>query len=174
MSFVRLKQVKSAFEKYKQRIMAPEQKIIGFFSRDLYPFYQQKQFERWKSEGESEGSSFSFPEPKPATVKRKMSDKERKPNQYPGGRKKLVHSGTLATSVIGPLEGSGLSARGKKYHRREITNQKMKVMTTTPYASHVVDYLKQHGRRSYMEFGRRSQSEFKERIANFLRKEFVR
>lgn len=169
---MRLKVVKDTLKKRLAQLREPSNLMRSFWQREMYPFYQKKQIERWQTEGKSEG--FAFPKLKPQTVKRKERQKERDPAKYPGGRKKLVHEGTLVSSVVGPIESSEFSPRGKEYHRKMITPKKFKVSTTIPYGLFVIDWMRSKGSKSFMKFGEKTHGEMRSMIKSYLVREFVR
>jgi hypothetical protein len=168
----KFKLVSSAFEKWKKRVREPQAKIRGFFTRELYPFYQEKQMTRFETEGKSEGGDFEFPSSSPYWTKKKVELKQKYGDKFPGGRKKLVFTGKLAASVIGNIPSAEFGSEGRKFHRRSITNHKMTVATTIPYGSQVVDYMRARGKKSFMKFGQESHREMREKIRSFLKREF--
>ncbi len=169
----KFKQVQNGFKKWKARVGEPRAKIRGFFVRELYPFYQEKQMQRWETEGKSEGGDFAFPASSPYWAKKKLELKQKYGNKFPGGDKWLTFTGNLASIVIGTIPSAQCGVSGRSYHRRSITDRKLTVSTTIPYGSKVVDWMRTRGRKSFMKFGQNTHKEMRNKIADFLRKEFA-
>lgn len=169
----KFKQVQNGFKKWKARVGEPRAKIRGFFVRELYPFYQEKQMQRWETEGKSEGGDYAFPASSPYWAKKKRELKQKYGDKFPGGDKRLTFTGNLASSVIGNLPSAQFGVLGRTYHRRSITDRKLTVATTIPYGAKVVEYMRGKGRKSFMDFGDKTRNEMRNKIANFLRKEFA-
>jgi len=165
---ISLKMVKNSFEKYRSQLLEPERKVAAFFQSTLYPMYQEAQFQRWKTEGASEGMEFKEAQDK--WIKRKERQKEKDSDKYPGGSKRLVYTGALAGSAVGPISGSEFSNRGQKWHRKTITPKSMVVATTAPYAQHVVDWMGED--KSFMKFSRETMGQFKSALQTFMWREF--
>lgn len=167
-----MKIVKNAFDKYKENLLKPERKLMTFFQKTAYPTYQKLQFERFKSEGTSEGGGFLFPLSSKKWQAVKIRKKEENSSQYPGGEKRLVYTGGLASSVIGPLGASVFQGAMKgNYHRKYITPKSMIIATTIPYGHYVVDWITSKGRKSYMSFGQNSWRKFREQLELFVKEE---
>ena len=175
MSFARMKQMKNAFETWRRDMLRPEAKLRALLQREIYPMYQNMQMERWRTEGRSEESKFPRNSINWEFHKKQM--KQRFPDRYPGGDKSLVYTGALASSVIGGV-GSGAtdwgSGEGAKYHRKVITDKKLFVTTTIPYAMKVVDWMAEGGARSFMTFSQKSKDQMQTRVREFMRREVFR
>ena len=137
-------------------------KVQTHFTRTLYPQYQKAQEQRWVTLGKSEEAP--FPKPSSRWTERKVSNRKRDGNQYPGGDRPLTYTGRLSRNVIGIA---------RDWHVRLITPKKFVVgIKRMPYAGYVDDYLKEKQAKSFMSFSPKTVSRWKLGLITFLKKEF--
>ena len=99
----------------------------SFLDRNIYRIYQNAQRDRWMTENSSQSGNGQKWEPLDsayATRKRRIYA-----SYEGGGTKMLVATGKLYKAVVGPGQGQ----------RKIVTNSKLYISTTVPYAGHVDD-----------------------------------
>lgn len=98
--------------------------IDGYLNRTVYPEYQNRQRMRWQTENTSEGTQWKSLKPEYAERKKSIFA------SYEGsGTKMMIATGRLFKSVIGP----------GKDHRKIVSNGRLTVSWTTPYAIYTED-----------------------------------
>lgn len=103
-------------------MISRERAVKGYLARNVYRQYQKAQLERWKTEGKSEGVSWS------TLNERYRAAKLSRFAAYPGGgRKMLIARDRLRPSIVGP----------HTEHRLLVTERSIRIATVTPYASYV-------------------------------------
>lgn len=107
-------------------------KIDGWLNRVVYPMYQNYQTERWENEG------WGWQALNPLYAQRK---KVKYASFIGGGSKMMIATGTLVSSVIGPMKGSGLFGKGPgtKEHFKSVKNGFLTIGTSVDYAEFAND-----------------------------------
>lgn len=124
-----------------------------WMARNAYPMYKNAQKQRWITQNASEGVTWKEVTTKYQKWKDNMLAKN--PGKYPGGKRILVLTGTLADSVMG---------RKLDFHRAIFTERGFSVATTLPYAKYVNDV------RPFAGFGDRTTNKIKDSLRAFVLK----
>lgn len=133
--------------KYLKGLQQREKALAGYLNRNVLEQYRNLQRKRWMTENTSEGKEWAKLNPTYAAWKKKRFA------TYPGGgTKKLIASGTLFLSVIGPGKG----------FRKVTTPRSLFLATTIEYAPHVNEL------RPFTEWSKRSQKEIVDGVARFI------
>lgn len=111
--------------------------MTTFLNRYAYKIYQNYQRDRWANENSAEGGWPAL-SPKYAAYKprRYGGGKKRDGGVWPsypgGGRKMMIATGRLVTSVVGVDMGASV---GLDEHRKLVSGNTLTVSTAVPYAS---------------------------------------
>jgi len=104
---------------WMQNVVKRAEKGTAFLNRVVYPIYQNFQRERWVTQNWGK-----WPALNPKYARQKL----RRFASYPGGgRHMMIATGRLVTSVTGEK---------KRDHRKIVTNRRLIVGTTVPYAKY--------------------------------------
>jgi len=120
----------------------------AYLNRIAYPMYQEAQLERWKTENVSEGAPWKRLSPRYLAQK-----KIRFASEPYSGRKMLVATGRLLKSVVGSE---------RRYHRKIVTDKKLIISTTVPYAAEVAEV------RPFMVFGNNTKKKILEGFRKYV------
>lgn len=130
-----------------------EKALQSYLNRNVLEQYRNLQRRRWMTENASEGTPWSSLNPDYARRKLRVFA------AYPGaGTKKLVATGKLYQSVIGPGEG----------FRKIATPRSLYIATTVGYAKYVDE------KRSITEWGDQSIAEIRLSVAQFVFKAILK
>lgn len=155
---------KNGFKSYRDKIQLKLDSVRTFFQSELYPLYQEAQFQKFQTAGASE--QMSWPVASGKWIERKVRDKQTQPSIYPGGERNLVHTGNLAANTVGTK---------KKWHVKLITQSSFRVgVLSEPYARFVDEYAKEQGSPGIMHFGKKTVHAWRDRTAKFLRRTLTR
>jgi len=144
---MKLQTVTAGITKYLKGLRQRERALEGYLNRNVLRQYQNLQRKRWITENVSEGKEWAKLNPTYAAWKKKRFA------TYPGGgTKKLIASGTLFVSVIGPGKG----------FRKVTTPRSLYLATTIEYARHVNEA------RPFDQWSDRSRKEILNGISRFI------
>lgn len=146
------KMIRNDFEKRMNGMINSGGLFRGFLNSTIYSIYQKAQDERFRSENQSEGRKWK--QVRRDYRIRKIREKQRDPNRFPGGDRILIHTGELSRSVV----GSDL-----KFHRKIVSERSITIATTLEYAGFVAET------RPFMSFGRTTQKKFSDAVKRFVK-----
>lgn len=126
MSAVTLKTVQNTTRAFMHRALQVEGLFQTWAQRNALPKYKNKQKRRWITENDSEGHRWK--ELSTPWVEHKIRMRKKNPDAFPGGKKKLVYTGTLFKAV---------TLQDLTFGRHLATRRQFYVATTLPYAKYV-------------------------------------
>lgn len=138
--------------KYQSSLLDRMNSIQGFFNRNIFRMYQQKQLNRWESQNVSETGEWE-------TLTETYANRKRKKFAgYPGGGTKLmIATGKLYETTTG-RSGKGLN--------KMVTNRSMTIAIDDgyiPYAKFAAE------RRPIMEFNESSIEDMRQALIDYIK-----
>lgn len=150
--------MKSGFSKIRddskslnKNALSLEASIRSWAARIGYPLYINAQKQRWITQNASEGATWKSLSP--SYLSWKTLKQKQAPEQYPGGKRVLVLTGSLFNSVTG---------KDKSHHKALFLKSGFSVSSTLPYAKHVNEV------RPFVGFGDVTNDKIKNSATKFI------
>lgn len=144
--------IRNPFDTRMKEITQLSRSAQAFLDRSIYPTYQRAQEQRWMTENRSEGAQWKAVSD--LYNRRKIKDRIRDRERYPGGPRIGLHTGALSRSVIGT---------DLRNHRKVISGNKITVATTLAYAGFFAEV------RPFMAFGENTKKTFRDKVLKYWR-----
>jgi hypothetical protein len=153
---------------YEQQIVKSE---LGrrrtFFQRTVYPWFQRKAFEQFKTAGRSEGKSWRIRDEHWKEVK--LQKRKQNPAKYPGGDRPAVYTGRLMGAISGlSAPEFYMSVDGATSYHNKLVGKSLVVTASLPYAKPVDEMY------DITTLSKATIDELEEMVAQYWQKEAAR